>query len=248
MGADWDWQASRASRLPNISVQSAYTVRSDTPSFVNSTPGFGSFPFAQREAASTQAKVQTPIYTSGRIKNAILAAQAKLAIAAHDAEKARLDLLLRIGEAYFSVLRNQREWEVAEQDVATLAAHEEEVQSLFQQSRVPKNDLLAAQVTTASAQQHRLRVGHQLQNSQAAYNRLLGRPLYTSFQLGECSMPWLNYTSPQLEQIAWQQHPELLRIEAAANAKFFQAEHLLAKRKPQLSAVGRLQYEENEFQ
>lgn len=246
--ADWDWQASRALRLPNASVQSAYTVRSDTPSFQSSVPGFTSFPFAQREAASAKGEVQAPLYTSGRIKNAILAAQAKLAIAIHDTEKTRLDLLLQIGEAYLAVLRDQSDWDVAQQDVATRTAHEKEVQSLFQQSRVPKNDLLSAQVTTAAAVQHRLRVQHRIQNSRAAYNQLLGRSLQAKFTLLECALPWLSYTSDELELLAWQRHPELLKIQAAVDAKYFESQRLLAKRKPQLSAVGSVQYEENRFQ
>jgi len=251
VAAEWDLQSVRSMRLPGASLRSAYTVRSDTPSFrVDNSilPGFDRFAFAQREAASAQAEVQTPLYTSGRIKHAIQAAQAKLAITGHQAAVTRMDLLLRIGDAYLSVLRNQHEWEVAEQDVATRTAHEKEVQVLFHESRVPRNDLLAAQVTTATAIQHRLRRQHQRQTAGATYNRLLGRPLGTSFTLVELELPWLNHTLDQLEQIAWQQRPDLMKIQSSINARYFESQRLLATRKPQVRVVGRFQYEENRFQ
>ncbi len=245
-----DLDSTRAQRLPDVSLRSSYIVRNDSPSFrvQNPLPGFDRFPFAQREAAAVEAQVRVPIYTSGRIKNSILGAQANLSASQHEAAATRSDLLLSIGEAYLSVLRAQRELEVAQQDLASLSANEAEVKSLFDQQRVPRNDLLAAQVTTASASQNRLRGQHRLQTARATYNRLLGRPLDAHFQLHELRLPWLPRSMDQLKQIAWQQRPELLQLKASADSRYFEAQRLLAARRPQVSAVGRYEFEENRFQ
>ena len=246
----FDLQATRSERLPSASFNSSYTVRSDSPSFrvPAVVPGFDRFAFAQREAAAAQAQIQTPLYTSGRIKNAILGAEANLSSTHHESSATEMDLLLAIGNAYLTVLRTQRECQVAEQNVATLTAHEKEVESLFQQQRVPRNDLLAAQVTTATATQDRLRQQHQHESARAAYNRLLGRVLNTPFQLAELNLPSLPYSFAELEQLAWQRRPELLQLKASADARYFESQRLLATRRPQVSALGRYDFEENRFQ
>lgn len=245
-----DLASTRTERLPDASLRSSYIVRSDSPSFrvPNALPGLDRFAFLQREAAAAEVQVRVPVYTSGRIKNSIASAQATLSASEYDAAATRSDILLAIGEAYLSVLRVRRELEVALQDLTSLSAHETEVKSLFDQQRVPRNDLLAAQVTTAAARQNRLRAQHRLQTVRAAYNRLLGRPLNAMFQLHELRLPWLPQSLDQLEQIAWRQRPELLRLKASADSRYFEAQRLLAARRPQISAVGRYEFEENRFQ
>jgi outer membrane protein len=246
----YDLESARAERLPDISLRGSYDVRSDTRNFRVENPllAIDRFPYAQREAAIAEAQVLVPVYTSGRIKSFICGAQAELSASQHEAAATRADLLSAVGEAYLSVLRAQRELKVAQQDLASLSAHEAEVKCLFDQQRVPRNDLLAAQVTTAAASQSCLRGDHRLLTASATYNRLLGRPLATPFHLEEFQFLYLPYNLEQLKQIAWQRRPELLALRASADSRYFEAQRLTAARRPQVSLVGRYQFEENRFQ
>lgn len=243
-------EAARAGRLPQARVRGSYNVRSDEASFLVDPPvlGFDRLPFAQREAALAEAEVKAPLYTSGRITSAIRAAEAASAAACQQTAVTRLDLLLAIGLTYFDVLRAERELEVAEQEVAALSAHEGVVQKKFDQRRVPRNDLLAAQVAAATARQNQLRQFHRLQTVRGRYNRLLSRPVATRPTLVDIQFARLPYTLPQLEEIAYSRRPELLRLQAAADSKRYEAERLLASGRPQVSAVGRYDFQENRFQ
>lgn len=246
----YDLESARAERLPDISLRGSYDVRSDTRSFRVEDPllPIDRFPYAQREAAAAEVQVLMPVYTSGRIKSLICRTQAEFSASLYEAAATRADLLSAIGEAYLSVLRAQRELEVAQQDLASLSAHEAEVKCLFDQQRVPRNDLLAAQVTTAAARQNCLRGDHRLLRASATYNRLLGRPLVTPVHLEEFQFLYLPQSLEQLKQLAWQRRPELLALRAAADSRYFESQRLTAERRPQVSVVGRYQFEENRFQ
>jgi len=240
-----------AARMPNVTARSSYRVRSGAPSFRVRSPLLGSgnfqFPYAQREAAGSGGQVRLPLYTSGKTKNAILGAEARVVGAQHHVEMARMELLLAVGQAYLDVLRAMRELEVADQNVASLTAHQGEVQGLFDQQRVPRNDLLAAQVVTAAARQDQLRQQNVLMTARARYNRTLGIPLFAEVQLEELSLPQSPWSLERFQEVAWQRRPDLLQFQAARQASLFEANRLRAAGLPQVSAVGAYRYEENRY-
>jgi len=247
-----DVEAARADRLPNAWLRGSYSVRSDERNFRFENPLLPgpSFvaPYAQREAAGAAASVSMPIYAGGAIKNAILAAEARQSAKGHDSAALRMDLMLAVGEAYIAVLRAERAMVVAEQDLYSLQAHEAEVEKHFNQQRVPRNELLATRVAAAEAQQLQLRRLYDLETARGHYNRLLGRPLIAPVELEELTIPPLNRTIEDLLQIAIQRRADLAHLRTAADAHLYEAERLRAAARPQVSAVGRHDFEENRFQ
>ena len=75
------------------------------------------------------------------------------------------------------MLRARRALAVADSNVRTLEALVSDVGAMFERELVPKNELLAVQVTLADARQNRLRAANGAEIAQAAYNRRLGEPL-----------------------------------------------------------------------
>jgi len=131
--------------------------------------------------------------------------------------------------------------------VASLTAHEREVEGLFGQQRVPRNDLLAAKVVTAAARQNQLRQQNVLMTARARYNRTLGIPLFAEVRLEELSLPQSPWSLEQFLGVAWQRRPDLLQLQAARQASLFEANRLRAAGLPQVNAVGSYLYEENRF-
>jgi outer membrane protein len=240
-----------AARKPNVTVRSSYRVRSGTPSFRINDPLLGvggfQFPYAQREAAGSGGQVELPIYTSGKTQSAILGANARVGGAIQQVDKTRIDLLLAVGQVYLEVLRAHRDLEVADQNVASLNAHEHEVQGLFEQQRVPRNDLLAAKVVTTAALQDQLRQQNLLMTNRARYNRTLGVPLFTEVHLEELSLPIMSWGLDQFIERGWQRRPDLLQLRATKQADLFEADRLRAAGLPQVRAVGSYLYEENRY-
>ena len=94
--------------------------------------------------------------------------------ASWNSKRTALDVKLEVATAYTTVLRAMHAVEVAASTVASLAAHEKVVATMLNQGSVPKNDLLAAQVSLADARQQEIRARNQLAVAKAAYNRLVG--------------------------------------------------------------------------
>lgn len=250
--AHQDVGAAAAQRWPTMWGQGSYTVRSDERSFRLANPFSPGaqfvVPYQQREAAGAGMGVTLPVYTGGEVTNRLMSAEASAAASVQGTASSRLELLLAVGEAYIAVLRSQRELEVAGQNLTSLAAHEKDVQRYFEQQRVPRSDLLSAQVATATAEQLRLRRQHQLETARGQYNRLLCRPLDMPVQIDEANLPPLAGDVAQLQQQAWQCRPDLARLQASADARGFEAERLRASARPHVNAVGRYDFEENRFQ
>lgn len=250
--AQEDVAVAGAGRWPSAWVQGSYAVRTDERNFRIDNPFAPGTqflaPYAQREAAGAAAGVAVPLYAGGQIANGVNGAQARAAASTHGTESARLQLLLAVSEAYISVLRGQCELVVADQNLASLAAHEQDVLQKYEQERVARNDLLSAQVATAAAEQLRLRRLHTLETARGEYNRLLTRPLGTSVELDEIVIPPLGGSVDELQQTACAQRPDLAQLAAEADARMFEAERLRGAARPHINAVGRYDFEENRFQ
>ncbi len=247
-----EWEARSAERAPTVWTQTSYQLRSDERSFQFANPLAPSqqfvSPYSQREAALGAIGVSAPIYTAGAIEAAIKGAAARSEASLHAEAATRLRLLLAVAAAYIDVLRSQRDLEVAQQSLEALALHLQNVQSHFQQQRVARSDLLSAQVSLAMGEQERLRKRYQLETARANYNRLVGRPLDFPVQLEEVYVPPLSAGLEELQQLAVNSRPDLRELNAAALSGHHDSERLRAATRPQVSAVGRHDFEENRFQ
>ena len=129
-----------------------------------------------------------PIYTGGRIRNTIASNRAQLNASRADEATTALDLKLEVARAYVDVLRANRGVAVAESNVVSLTAQARDVANLVTQGRGIRNDLLAAQVARANAQQRNIQVRNRLSIAWATYNRYLCRSMDTVVPLEELAM------------------------------------------------------------
>ena len=96
-----------------------------------------------------------------------------------------LELKLEVARAYVDVLRTRRAVAVARSNVESLSAQARDVKNLVAQGRGIRNDLLAAQVARANAQQREIQTRNRLSIAWATYNRYLCRPMDTVVPLEE---------------------------------------------------------------
>ena len=116
-----------------------------------------------------------------------------------------------------AVFRARKALEVAESNVASLKAHADDVQVMYDKEAVPRSDLLAAQVALANAGQQRLRAANALHLATAAYNRWVGQPLDRVPELEPpAAAPSADAvgTLQQLTAQALERRPELAAISA----------------------------------
>jgi len=243
--------SARAQRWPSLAVEGSYTVRSAEPAFIFD---FGGIPlpsnfarFEQKESAAFRARVDMPLYTSGRIRRGIDAAEAEVASVGLELTELVNDLRLRVAEDYVAVLRAQRNVEVSQSNVWSLQAHAREAEMLFRHDQVPRNDLLAAQVALSDAEQRAIQAANQLDAGRAAYNRRLGRPLPFPVRIAELPVETVQGDIESLTIRALWNRPELARLTAQIQALQHQATSVLARNRPQFNVHGAYDFEENRF-
>lgn len=242
-------QAAEGQRLPEVNVGSGYTQFNETPAAKANFGGLsGQFNTAQAGSLKAQAIASVPIFTSGRISHSINAAEAALQAAQHNESSSELNVKMQVAEAYVTVLRMEGALQVTQRHVETLTAHQKDVQSLFDEGVVPKNDLLAANVELANAQQWVLKANNQLDNARAHYNQLLDRQLTDAVKLKSQFPQALTGNFGELSNNALTQRPELQVLTQQIEALQQQAQSVNAASMPQVAVNGGYQYQENRYQ
>ena len=245
--ADRGVAAARATRLPSVTVQTSYTALNNTPEVLFALPvGLSNLPagltirqpIANQRFVLSNVTVGVPLFTGGRIQEAIEAASDAHNAARADEGRTTLDVKLRVAEAYIAVLRAQQGLQVAQSSVISLRSYAADVQNVYGEGIVPKNDLLAAEVALADARQREIQISNTLDIARAAYNRLLGRPLTDPVVLEEISPDPALTDLQVVTQQAIRTRPELAALSAETEVFRKQAASLRATQMPQLAVTG----------
>ena len=233
-------EAAAAERMPSVTVGAEYYALSQSPDVVSTIAPLGTLtvPIANRDAGSGHAFVTQPIFTSGRITSGIDAAEANVVAQEADHCRTVLDVKISVADIFVKVLLAGRILEVADSRVVSLTSHDKNVSLMFEKGIVSKNDLLASHVALADAQQKALDARADLDITQAAYNRALGRdlaqPVYLAEVRDEAMLPPLE----ELTQTAVSQRPELTALSAEARATAGRSRGPARKNGPQVAATG----------
>lgn len=242
-------RAARAERWPRVTVDGSYQRIDDAPSF--SFPvGDGTFTSPELvngdEVLMARARLEMPLFTAGRVTSGIESAAAAARGADLGRQDYEQDLRLRVATAYVDVLRAERALRAAEASAASLAAHADDVAVMVERESVARNDLLAARVTQADADQARLQAGNRHALAMAAYNRLLGEPLDRVPDLAD--VPAVPPPAGSLEELvarALAGRRDLAGLDARARALAGQADSERAARWPQVGLLADYQHLDN---
>lgn len=245
--AERDLSAARGYRLPTVSAEAAYTILDSTPSIHLNVPNLGKLemPLADDSFAYSRATVTIPLYTHGKISSGIDAATSLVEAVKHDQRRTMQDIKLDVAERYVAVLRAERGVVVAKSSVTSLSGHVRDVENLFSQGLVAKNDLLASRVALSEASQRLLQAQNRLDIARSAYNRLMGRTLTASVTLDEIVPTGTQENYEALVESALKGRPELASLEQHAGAFRHQASGVRAATGPQIALSGGYTYLEN---
>ena len=252
--AQADASAARAERWPKLSVNGSYQRFGDAPAFSFPVGGqnFLSPPLVDdNDFYSARARIELPIFTAGRISAGIESAELGARAADSASDSAVQDLKLAVASAYIDVLRAQRSLSAREAQVASLRSLVNDVTVMVEQEAVAKNDLLAAQLTLADAEQDRLHASNRLSLARAQYNRLLGEPLDRIPELAELHAApsgtvEADSTLNALVTAAIGQRSDLASLDARTRSLDERARSARAAGWPQVTVMADYQYLENQ--
>jgi outer membrane protein len=217
--ADAEQSAAMRQRWPALDLNGSYTQFEHAPTLDIAMPG-GQLqaPIWRRDGFGLAgADVSVPLWTSGKISGAIGSAAAGVRGASAIEVRTTADLRLAVAESYIAVFRARRALQVAESNVASLQAHADDVQVMYDKQVVAQSDVLSAQVALANATQQRLRAGNALRIATAAYNRWVGQPLDRAPDLDEPAAMPSAASSDSLDGLisqALEHRPELVAVSA----------------------------------
>lgn len=236
-------------RLPDLNVSSGYTQYSEIPAAKTQIEGqTAQFNTAQAGSVKAQAIASIPVFTSGRIGHNIGAAEASLQAVQSDEITSILNIKMQVAEAYITILRLESALQVAQSHVETLSLHMNDVNNLFDQGMVARNDVLAANVELANAQQLVVQANNQLDIAKARYNQLLDRNLADEVKLDHQFPETPQGTLNDLSGNALKQRPELVTLAQQIESLGQQAQSVKAGLLPQVAVNGGYQYQENRYQ
>ncbi|MDR1491299.1 MAG: TolC family protein [Planctomycetaceae bacterium] len=253
--------AARALRSPIISNQTAIVAMPESPRMtshatISLPPPFSILqPLVPPITAETSLADKTfvtnstiaavPLYAGGKIRSAIDAANAQVHASVAEYAASTQNVRMEITEIYFMVLRTRRLCEIAFQAENSLAQHERNSQKMLETRLVTRNVVLAAQTAKSLASQNTLRAKIAVQTAEAAYNRLLNRPLETPVELEEINIPPMLSDQPEIRDNAARNRSELTQLQSQAQALNAQSRIARADRLPQVVAGGSITYLEN---
>jgi outer membrane protein TolC len=127
--------------------------------------------------------VNQPLFTGGLNLATYRSAKLGVDLSKESLEATKLDLVLQVRVGYFTVLRTEKFFAVAEQQVKNFEAQLEVTQAFFDVGIVPKNDVLLAEVNLANARQSLAKAANDLATAKASFNILLRREVNTPFEV-----------------------------------------------------------------
>lgn len=150
--------------------------------------------------------ITQPIFTGFSHLNQYKIASLGLDIAEINEKLVRQEIIFNAKKSYFSLLKTQKLFDVAQNTVTQLKAHKEVSRNYYQVGMTPLNDFLQAEVELANAEQELIVARNQMENAESDFNNLMRKPLDTPVKIKDI-----------LEYLSFKQELEYCLAEAEKN-------------------------------
>lgn len=168
----------RAEFLPKLGTSYGYTRLSEEailrPPII---PGLGGYALTPQDNYQWKGTVTQPLFTGLALVSSYQLAKLGIDQSRMELELDKLDVALRVKEAYFGVLIADKAVEVAEKEVEALSSNVNVASSFYKVGVIPVNDLLKAEVELASAQQNLVKARNGGRLARAVFNTVMARPV-----------------------------------------------------------------------
>ena len=217
-GADYERKAARADFLPVLHTSYGFTRFNEDPHMKSPAGEFAPYPvdfkIGDKDRYQWNTFLTQPIFTGGALLSSYQIARLGKDIAEESRNRARQEIILRVKESYFTILKAKNINEVALQAVEQVKSHVEVAQAFYEQEMIPRNDLLEAEVRYAQVKQDLIRAENGVEIAKAYFNTLLRREVNQPVEVED--IPEYQPQAFPLEDClseAFQRRPEMKEIE-----------------------------------
>jgi len=166
----------KADFFPKLSTSYGYT-RLDNVTMNPETAFTPEYPLNTQDNYQWKTTVSQTLFAGFSLISAYELGKLGIDAATVGLELEKLDLVLKVKEAYFTILGADRVVEVARKEVESLASHLEVARSFYKVGMIPINDLLKAEVELASAQYNLVKAQNASKLARSAFNVVLSRSI-----------------------------------------------------------------------
>jgi outer membrane protein len=161
--------------LPKFSTTYAYTRLEDQLTFKSGLGG--EIPITTLDNYESRTTVRQPVFTGFALLSSFELAKLGIDQSEMDFELEKLDLALRVKEAYISILRADKAIEIAEKDVEARKSNLKVARSFYEVGMVPVNEVLKAEVELANSEKNLVTARNTARLSRSGFNTVLSRPI-----------------------------------------------------------------------
>lgn len=234
----------KQNRLPNASASGSYLqlsqadvnlkIKNNNPvGQPNETPKVGN-------AMYGTLNLSLPIYTGGKLKFGIIAAELLEKATRLDLEIQKEDVINNTIEAYANLFKAIKAVALVKENLAQAKQREKEFSDLEKNGLLARNDLLKTQLQTANTELALLDAENNLELAKLNMNLLLGQPLETTIQIDTLSISYNNgtFALSQYLQFAKGFRPDVAANQLRADASEMVTKSIKAERMPSLALTG----------
>ncbi len=226
-GADYLRKAAVADFLPTLRTEYDYTRLDEAP-FIRFGTLLEKRTIGTQDNYSWTTVVDQPLFKGGALYWSYRLAKLGVDLSNVSFELLKQDLILRVKEAYFTILKAEKIREVAIRSVEQLESGVKVSKAFYDVGIIPKNDLLQTQLELAQERQDLTSAKVELAIAKASFNTLLRRDVGMEVEVEDI----LEYRPMELSfeeclGTAWKNRPELRETEL--NVQLAEKEVRLAK-------------------
>jgi outer membrane protein TolC len=165
----------RSELLPKLSTSYGYNRLSEQTIFRSSLGG--DIAVSSQDNYQWRGTVTQPLFTGFALVSSYDLARLGIDQSEMEFELKKLDLALRVKEAYFDILIADKAVEVAEKDVESRESNVDVARSFYKVGMIPVNDLLRAEVELGNSQQNLVKARNGSRLACSAFNIVLSKPV-----------------------------------------------------------------------
>ena len=170
----------KSAALPNVSLESRYSrYYNPTQTTVFTPNGLVAADIKKKYGLESSLTVSQVVYTFGKIKGALAAAEAATRLSANSYANAEVELELNVAKAYYGVLLAENTESILQDSLNNARSNKKIFRRRFRSGRVPQGDLLRLERDIVSRKPNVDSALQQKQKSYQSLKMLVGVP-YTS--------------------------------------------------------------------
>lgn len=179
-------RAARAGRVPTLSAGGDFRYAGNPLEYSTELPGVGPLTLeGQHWRYGASATLSQPLYTGGRIAEAIRMAESETRMSEAQRELLRTELCYRVDVQYWTAVARRERMAVAEEYLRAVANLERIVRERVEAGLCDRQELLTVEVKHNEARYRLLQARSDFETGRMALNALIGEPLDAETPVGD---------------------------------------------------------------